>query len=171
MAEVEKERVAPRKKRRILRYLVAAAVVGVLVFAGVLLWRYLNTYESTDDAQVDGHINALSGRIAGNVIDVRVEDEQIVNAGDILVRLDPKDFEVALAKAEADLRDAEAALEGSNIDVPITTTNTSSQLSIARSSRADAAAFLEGARRQLTAAQARLESSQAQVREAEANYK
>ena len=166
-----KQRVAPPRRRRLLPFLVGAAILAALVVGGILLWRYLNTYESTDDAQVDGHINAVSSRIAGNVVAVRAEDEQIVRAGDILVQLDPKDFEVALAKAQADLSDAEAALESSRNDIPITTANTGSQLSIARSSRADAAALLTGAQRQLTAAEARLDSSEAQVRQAEANYK
>ena len=135
------------------------------------MWRYLNTYESTDDAQIDGHINAISARITGNVIEVLAEDEQFVKAGDVLVRIDPRDYEVAVAKAEADLRDAEAALESSRIDIPITTTNTASQLKTANSSRADATAFVLGAQRQLSAARDRLESAQAQVREAEANVK
>ena len=175
MAEPEKEmqetKIVPRKRRRVARYLLFAAVVVILAAGGYYLWKYLNTYETTDDAQIDGHINAISGRIAGNVIEVRAEDEQIVNAGDVLVRLDPRDYEVALAKAQADLGDAEAALESSRIDIPITATNTASQLKTATSSRADATAFVLGAQRQLTATRARLESSQAQVREAEANLK
>jgi membrane fusion protein, multidrug efflux system len=176
MADTDKDKpatdkIVPRKRRRVTRYLVVAAVVVVLATGGYYLWKYLNTYETTDDAQIDGHINAISGRIAGNVIEVRAEDEQIVNAGDVLVRLDPRDYEVALAKAQADLGDAEAALESSRIDIPITTINTASQLKTASSSRADATAFVLGAQRQLTATRARLESAQAQVREAEANLK
>jgi membrane fusion protein, multidrug efflux system len=175
MAEPEKDeqetKIVPRKRRKVTRYLVLAAVVVVLAAGGYYLWKYLNTYETTDDAQIDGHINAISGRIAGNVVEIRAEDEQIVNAGDVLVRLDPRDYEVALAKAQADLGDAEAALESSRIDIPITTTNTASQLKTATSSRADATAFVLGAQRQLTATRARLESAQAQVREAEANLK
>jgi membrane fusion protein (multidrug efflux system) len=171
MAEVEQVKIVPRRRRKFGRLLVAAIVLVALGVGGYYLWRHLNTYETTDDAQIDGHINEISGRIAGNVIEVRAEDEQYVNAGDVLVRLDPRDYEVALAKAQADLGDAEAALEGSRIDIPITTTNTASQLKTASSSRADAAAFVVGSQRQLTAAQARLDSAQAQVREAEANYK
>jgi membrane fusion protein (multidrug efflux system) len=146
-------------------------VVVALCGVGLYVWRYLSAYETTDDAQIDGHINAVSGRITGNVIDVRAEDEQYVNAGDVLVKLDPRDFEVALAKAQADLDDAEATLESSRIDVPIITTNTASQLKSATSTRADATAFVLGSERQLAAARARLESAQAQVRESEANAK
>ncbi len=144
-------------------------IVVLLAVAGFFLWRYFNTYESTDDAQIDGHIDAISARISGHVAEVLAEDERYVKAGDVLVRIDPRDYEVALAKAEADLADAEAALESSRIDIPITTTNTSSQLKTATSGRADATAFLLGAERQLNAAQARLETARAQVREAEAN--
>jgi len=169
MAEPEKDEIIPRRRSSRGRARVAAVLIVVVGVAGYYLWRYLNAYESTDDAQIDGHINAVSGRITGTVIDVRAEEEQFVKAGDVLVQLDPRDYEVALAKAQADLGDAEAALESSRIDVPITNTNTASQLKTATSSRADAAAFVLGAQRQLTASRARLESAQAQVREAEAN--
>ena len=168
MAEVAKERKGPRKKG-MLRVVILIAIVAVLAVSGFFLWRYLNTYESTDDAQVDGHIDAISARISGQVIDVQAEDEKYVKAGDVLVRIDPKDYEVALAKAEADLADAEAALETSRINIPITSTTTSSQLKSAHSSRGDATAFLLGAERQLNAAQSRQVSANAGVREAEAN--
>src|ERR1700680_3009466 len=171
MAALEKDPIIPRRRPRMARYLVAAVVVVVLGVASYYLWRYVNAYETTDDAQIDGHINAVSGRITGNVNEVRAEDEQYVHAGDVLARLDPRDYEVALEKAQADLGDAEAALESSRIDIPIVTTNTASQLKTATSSRADATAFVLGAQRQLTATRARLESAQAQVREAEANHK
>jgi membrane fusion protein, multidrug efflux system len=169
MAELAKEKTIPRRGRKFGRILVAVLVVAVLAAAGYYLWKYFNTYETTDDAQVDGHINAVSARISGNVVAVLAEDEQYVKAGDVLVRIDPRDFEVAIAKAEADLADAEAALETSRIDIPITHTNTSSQLKTANSGRIDAIAIVSVSERQLAAAQARLESSRAQVREAEAN--
>lgn len=168
MAEIVLEKKI-RRKRRIFRALVALMIVAILAIAGVLVWRYLNTFEDTDDAQVDGHIDAISARITGHVIEVLAEDEQEVKAGQVLVRIDPKDFEVALARAEADLADAEAALESSRIDIPITTTTTASTLKSATSGRADATAGLQGANRQLNAARARLDTVEAQVREAQAN--
>jgi membrane fusion protein (multidrug efflux system) len=171
MPELIKDKNAPRKKSRAGRLLVLLVILVAIGFGGYYLWRYFNTYESTDDAQIDGHINAISGRITGNVIEVLAEDEQVVKAGDVLVRIDPRDYEVAVAKAEADLRDAEATLESSRIDIPITATTTASQLKTANSSRADASAFVLGSQRQLSAARARLETAQAQVREAEATVK
>jgi membrane fusion protein (multidrug efflux system) len=169
MAELPKDRKAPRRGRKAGRIIVSLAIVAILGAAGYYLWKYLNTYESTDDAQIDGHVDAVSARISGNVIEIGAEEERSVKAGDVLVRIDPRDYQVALAKAEADLADAEAGLEGSRIDVPITHTNTSSQLKTANSGREDAVASLRGAERQLNAAQARLQSAGAQVREAEAN--
>jgi membrane fusion protein (multidrug efflux system) len=165
----EPVKLTPRKSRRFRRLIIVIAALALVVVAGVFLWRYFNTYESTDDAQIDGHINAVSARITGNVIAINAEDEQFVNAGDVLVKLDPKDYEVAVARAEADLADAEAALESSSTDIPITSANTSSQLKSAHASRGDAAASLLSAQRLLSAAQARLDSSQAQVREGDAN--
>ena len=169
MAEPAKEKLAGRRGRKLGRVLAVVLIVAVLAVSGFYLWKYLNTYESTDDAQVDGHINAVSARISGNVIGVLAEDEQYVKAGEVLVQIDPRDYAVALAKAEADLADAEAALETSRIDIPITSITTSSQLKNATSGRGDATAALLGAERQLRAAQARLESARAQVRQSEAN--
>jgi membrane fusion protein (multidrug efflux system) len=161
----------PRKSRRSTARIIVPIVILILVVGGYFLWKHFNAYESTDDAQIDGHINAISARISGNVIQVLTDDEKHVKAGEILVRIDPKDYQVAVAKAEADLADAEAALQGSRTDIPITTINTASQLKTAHSTRVDAHAALVGAQRQLNASQARLETAKAQVREAAANYK
>ena len=160
----------PRKRRRLTRPILGAIILLAVLIGGYSEWRHLSTYEATDDAQVDGHINAISARVSGQVLEVRAEDETLVHAGDVLVHIDPRDLEVAVAKAAADLADAEAAYESSRITVPITSATTSSQLTATRSARADAAAGALGAARQLRAAQARLESARAQVLEAEANF-
>jgi membrane fusion protein, multidrug efflux system len=169
VAEPTQPKAGSRKRSKLLRLTVAVVIVLILAVSGFFLWRYLNTYESTDDAEVDGHIDAVSARISGQVVDVQAEDEKYVKAGDVLVRIDPRDYEVALAKAEADLADAEAAFESSRINIPITNTTTASQLKSANSNHGDATAFLLGADRQLNAAQSRVVSANAGVREAEAN--
>src|SRR5580700_12317465 len=158
-----------RRSRPSRARIILPIVIVILVVGGYLLWKHFDAYESTDDAQIDGHINALSARISGNVIQVLTDDEKYVKAGDVLVRIDPNDYQVAVAKAEADLADAEAALQGSRTDVPVTSTSTSSTLQSARSLRADTDAGVRGAERQLDAARARLETARAQVNEAEAN--
>jgi membrane fusion protein, multidrug efflux system len=163
---------APRRGKKTLVRAIVLPIALIAVAAGsYYAWSYFGAYESTDDAEVDGHINAMSARINGYVLDVPVDDERRVKAGDVLVRIDPKDFQVALAQAEADLTAAEASSQSSRTDVPVISTTTNSQLTSARSGKADADAALLGAERQRSAAQARLVNAQANVREAEATYK
>ncbi|MFZ0339142.1 MAG: biotin/lipoyl-binding protein, partial [Terracidiphilus sp.] len=163
---------APRKKSKTLVRVIVLAIALAAVAAGSFYaWRYFSAYESTDDAQVDGNINAISARINGYVVNVPVDNERYVKAGEVLARIDPKDYEVALAQAEADLAAAEASFQSSRTDVPVITTTTSSQLTSARSGKVDAVAALAGAQRQLSAAKERLITAQANVREAEATYK
>jgi membrane fusion protein (multidrug efflux system) len=164
------ERKTPRRgRRRLARIVLPILILVVVAGAGYYLWRYFDTYETTDDAQIDGHINPISARITGHVIEVLTDDERYVNKGDVLVRIDPKDFQVAVDKAEADVASAEANLAGSQSNVPVTDISTSSQLVTAESVRAEADAALVGAQRQLDAASARLLSARAQVQEAEAD--
>jgi membrane fusion protein, multidrug efflux system len=80
----------------------------VLCIAGAFLLLCLRLYESTDDAQVDGHLNAVSTRVMGTVQRVYVEDNQTVATGQLLLELDPRDFETALAQAKATYASAEA---------------------------------------------------------------
>jgi membrane fusion protein (multidrug efflux system) len=166
MAEVQ----ANRKNKNVLGRLFVVVVVLSLISGGYLFWLHLSKFESTDDAQVDGQLYAISSRINGHVIEVKVDDEQQVKAGDVLVVLDPKDYEVAVAKARADLADAVATYQSSRTDVPITSVNTRSTLTNANSARLDASAGVSGAERQLGAARARLATAQANVRVAQANF-
>jgi membrane fusion protein, multidrug efflux system len=138
-----------------------AIVVLVLVVGGVLLWRYLSSYESTDDAQVDVHLYPVSARISGYVINVNVGDNQWVQKGDLLVEIDPKDYETALHQAQANLASAEATAESLNITVPITDVSTSSQLSFSTSDVQNASAGISAADAQLIAAHAQLEQAEA----------
>src|SRR3984957_8199407 len=75
---------------------VVVAVV-VLLVVGLFVYRYVTSYESTDDAQVDGHINSISTRISGHVVKLNVLDNQYVEAGTVLVEIDPADYQVAYA--------------------------------------------------------------------------
>ena len=165
MAEVQ----ANTTKKNVLGRILIIIVVLVLISGGYLFWLHLSRFESTDDAQVDGQIYAVSARVVGHVIDVKVDDEQQVKTGDVLVVLDPKDYEVAVAKARADLADAVATYESNRSDVPITSTNTKSTLTTANSARLDASAGVSGAERQMGAARARQATAQANVRVAQAN--
>jgi membrane fusion protein (multidrug efflux system) len=114
----------PERRRNI----VILAVIAVVLIAGIFLWRYLSIYESTDDAQVDVHLYPVSARVSGYVVRVNVGDNQWVERGTVLVEIDPKDYGVAIAQAQASLANAQAIAESLNITVPITSVNTSSQL-------------------------------------------
>jgi membrane fusion protein (multidrug efflux system) len=158
------------RRRRLARRILFPVILLALAAGGYRIWEYVNTYESTDDAQIDGYINAISARISGHVIEVLVDNEMFVQAGAVLVRIDPKDYQVAVEQAQANLADAQAAYNNARINVPITTVDTASQLKQAHSGHADALAAVAGAQRQLEAARARLDSANAQVVEAQANY-
>lgn len=135
-----------------------ALIIGgiVLLVALIVVWRYYAVRESTDDAQIDGHITPISARVSGTVISVNYQDNQFVDEGTVLVQFDPKDYEVAIQHAEADLADAKASAVAAGTNVPITHTSTSNQLQNALAAR--------------NAAQKQVEAALARVREAEANY-
>ena len=147
----------PNAKRR--RNFIILAVVLVVVVGGLFLWRYLSSYESTDDAQADVHLYPVSARISGYVLKVNVDDNQWVEKGTVLVEIDPKDYEVALAQAQANLTSAEATAQSLNITVPISSVNSSSQLKSTASDIVNTNAGIIAAQRQLTAAQAQVEQA------------
>ena len=148
---------AQKSRRRII----IVAIVLVVVVAGFFLWRYLGTYESTDDAQADVHLSPVSARVSGYVVKVSVDDNQWVKKGAVLVEIDPKDYEVAVAQAQANLASAEATAQSLNITVPITSTTTSSQLKSTASDITNAQAGIIAAKRQLAAAHAQAQASEA----------
>jgi membrane fusion protein, multidrug efflux system len=151
---------AARRSRKRRRNIVILAIIAILVIA-VGLWRYLSSYESTDDAQADVHLYPVSARVSGYVVRVNVGDNQWVEKGAVLVEIDPTDYEVAVAQAQANLANAEATAQSLNITVPVTSVNTSSQLEFAASGIEDANAGVIAAERQLTAAHAQLEQAEA----------
>lgn len=160
-----------KRPERHRKRLIALIVLLPLLVGTYSLWRYLESYESTDDAQIDGHIHPISARISGYLKQVLVDDEQIVKAGDPLVVIDTQDYAVAVARSEGDLAEAKATHLGSRTNVPVTSATTTSTLDSAQSGLADNQAALVSAQRQFEAAVARLKSAEAQVTEAEANYK
>ncbi len=148
------------KKGPYRRWIFLASLV-VLAVGGALLWHYLSGFESTDDAQVDVHLYPVSARISGYIQKVDVGDNQWVDKGSTLVEIDPKDYEVALARAEATLDTSESAATSSSIDVPISTVDTSSRLKFTSSDINDAEAAIQAAEK-LAAAHARVLEAQAE---------
>jgi membrane fusion protein, multidrug efflux system len=159
--KLAKDREAATKKRFRLRLIVLGIVV-VLAITGFFVWRYMNGYEDTDDAQVDGHINNVSARVSGYVLKVNVDDNQSVQKGAVLVEIDPRDYQVALERARAELADAEATAQAMNLNVPVETIGTTTQLSTSESN-------LQAMQASVSAAQRQLDSARAQLQQAEAN--
>jgi membrane fusion protein (multidrug efflux system) len=148
-----------RNDPRFRAFLIGGLIV--LVIVGFFVWRYLASYESTDDAQIDGHVNSISARVSGHVIKLNIQDNQYVEAGAVLVEIDPTDYQVAVERAQADYNDARAAADAASVDVPITSVNTTSQLSSADADVANAQAGIKAARQQFEAAKANLQQAQA----------
>src|SRR5215475_8664403 len=153
---------------KIRRGLLIGGVVLVTILVGLFL--YYHNRESTDDAQVDGHITPVSSKIYGRVAEVLVNDNQQVKAGQVLVRIDPRDYQAALDEAQAELALAEADARSAGVDVPRTRENVASGTSSADAQLLGAQAEL--ARAQVTYDQAKtsdLAWAQANVDKSRAN--
>ena len=106
----------------------ALLLLAVVIVGGGLFLRNSLAWESTDDAQVNGHIMPLSARINGYVLEVPVVEGQLVHAGDLLVTIDPKDYKIAMDQAKATFANAQASAASSRFNVPITSVTTQSNL-------------------------------------------
>ena len=154
---VEEE--APEKKSR--RKVILIVVLLLLVLgAGFWYWRSTFT-EDTDDAQVDGDLYQVSARIAGQVVKVDVQDQQYVDAGTPIAELDPKDLQVALEQAQADLANAQAQFVQATTNVPITSTNVRTQIATSGSDVASSQAALAQAEASAQAQRSRIAQAQA----------
>ena len=161
----ETEITQPKKSRKGI----IVVVLAVLIVAAVAVWWHSTFSEDTDDAQVNGHLIQVSSRIAGQVIKVDVEENQVVKTGDTIAELDPKDFDVAVENAEAALAVARANAAAASVNVPLTSINTGSTL---RSSDADvsgAHAGVQQAQQQLAGATATVAQAQANLTKADAD--
>ena len=151
----------PRQKSR--RRFVIIGVVAILVIAALLFYWHSTFYEDTDDAQVAGHLIQVSSRISGNVIRVAAEENQQVKAGDVIVELDPRDYQTAIQQDEANLEAAQANYESAQVNVPITTVNSNTGIS-------SAAAVVMQSNDEVAQAQHQLDSNRAAIAQADANY-
>jgi membrane fusion protein (multidrug efflux system) len=142
------------------RIAVVIAIIVILI-VGFFAYRYFTSYESTDDAQVDGHVNSVSTRVTGHVVKLNVQDNQYVQAGTVLVEIDPADYEVAYERAKADFEDAQAAAVAAGVTVPITSVNTNGQVSASEADVNSARAGIQGAKQNFEAAKAQLQEAEA----------
>jgi membrane fusion protein, multidrug efflux system len=150
--------VQPRSRRRGI----IVIVLALLVLVGLGIWWRSTFSEDTDDAQINGHLIQISSRIAGQILKVDVDENQVVKAGDEIAQLDPKDFQVAVENAEAALASAQAAAAAAQVNVPLTSVNTGSNL-------LSAGADVSGAHAAVSQAEQQYQASQARVAQADAN--
>jgi membrane fusion protein (multidrug efflux system) len=160
------ETTAPARGRSRLPLIGGAAVLIALV-AGAWAWVSAGK-QSTDDAQVEGHITQLATRVGGTVVKVLVNDNQHVDAGTVVAQIDPRDYQVAVDRARAELADAEAAAAAAGTGVPIAVVSTRSDVSQATGGIEEAQAGIAVADSQVEAAKAQLVAAQARLREREA---
>lgn len=163
-------------RRRAAAGAVAAVVLAALAYGGYLWWSS-RIHVSTDDAYIAGHISPVSARVPGTVLQVLVNDNQDVKADDVLVRLDPRDYEVALAQALAAAAAAAGDLENATATVPLTDESTRSlvtqaeaALGAVRHGSEMAAHDVEDRRNQLQAKQAAVQAAEAAGRGAQADF-
>ncbi len=140
----------------------------VIVGGGLFLWNSL-AWESTDDAQVNGHIMPLSARINGYVLEVPVIEGQFVHAGDVLVTIDPKDYKIALEQARATFEDAQASAASSRFNIPITSVTTHSNVDSASTAVENAEAGFKAAEQNLESAKALLDQAEANAAKSDAD--
>ena len=147
--------------------LIGGAVLLIALIAGAWAWVSAGK-QSTDDAQVEGHITQLATRVGGTVVEVSVADNQHVEAGTVVARIDPRDYQVAVDRARAELADAEAAAAAAGTGVPIAVVSTRSDVSQATGGVEEAQAGIGVADSQVESAKSQLVAAQARLREREA---
>jgi membrane fusion protein (multidrug efflux system) len=140
----------------------ALIVFGALVLVGGGIWYWHHRqWESTDDAQVDGYVYSISARISGHVVNVAVNDGDHVQAGQLIAEIDPSDYQVAVDRAKAELENAQAALLSAELDVPVSTVGSRSQISTAEAGLLNAESGISAAQEQQTSAEQQLAEAQA----------
>jgi membrane fusion protein (multidrug efflux system) len=145
-----------------MRWIVLGVIAIAIAAVSVWWWQSLR-YESTDDAQVDGHIDLVSARISGTVtyINPRAENNQLVEAGTLLVELDPRDYEAELEHAKANLDTSSAEARSAQVTVPIVDAAAFGQLHSAEAAKEQALASVESEQANLVAGQHKLQQDQA----------
>jgi membrane fusion protein (multidrug efflux system) len=145
--------------RRRHRRLIYGAIILVFLAAGAVLgvWYYLyiQTHESTDDAFIAGHVIQVSTRVPGKVLKVLAADNQIVKEGDLLVQIDPRDYETAVAQAHAALDAAEATRKNAEVNVRLIGTVTGASVAQAKAGVDEAVSGVEMAKAQVAVAKSK----------------
>ena len=157
-------------RRKRTPFLIAGLSAAAVLVSGAWYLLHLGR-ESTDDAQVEGHVTSVSPRVAGQVLRVRVEDNQVVDAGEVLVELDPADYAAKLDAARADLAAARAAADGARSTLTLTEKVAPANLVQARGGLIAATFSLTSAEAEIEQARAELDAADSRQSLAEINLK
>jgi len=103
-------------------------ILIIVIAGGYAAWQYFSKWESTDDAQIEGHIHPVNAKLGGTVLSVSVQENQHVESGTVLVQLDARDYEVAVSQAAAELAGAQAVVLGARAAVPIASSGPKEEL-------------------------------------------
>jgi membrane fusion protein, multidrug efflux system len=158
-----------RSRSRVASIVVLLLLLIAVATGGVLYWNYAQTFESTDDAQVDTHLNSISTRIAGTVTAIHAEENQLVKAGELVAELDPSDYSVAFEQARAEMTQKQAEVSVQNPSVPIVENANQTGIEAARADVANSEAAVAWAERDSVASQARLREAEANSAKAQAD--
>ncbi|OKH49708.1 secretion protein HlyD [Calothrix sp. HK-06] len=181
----QEEKAAPRKGKKPLKFILAGLGVGAVVAGGFgyRYWQFASTHQETDNATVAGHIHQVSSKIPGTVSEVLVNDNQLVQQGQLLVKLDPRDYQNKVTQADAALTAAQRQAQAAQANIALasqTTTAKTAQaqgdvsgalaaISTAQAAVEEAKAGIPAAQADVAQAQAGIPAAQAQVAQANAN--
>lgn len=181
--EVEPEKVtdppppSPRKPKKVMPTILAIGAIAAGGF-GYHWWQYASTHEETDNATVAGNVHPISSRIDGTVSKVLVKDNQMVQAGQPVVELDPRDNQVKVqqlvAALEASQRQAASSLTKIRLaaqTAKASTTQAQGSVSSANSDISSAQAAVEESRAAVSSAQAQVAQAEANLVKAQADYR
>jgi membrane fusion protein (multidrug efflux system) len=159
----------PKKKNR-KPLIFAIAGIGAIVAGsfGYNWWQYASTHEETDDATVSGHIHQVSSRVNGTISEIEVNDNQLVQKGQLLVKLDPRDFETKVLQAQAALESAKRQANAAQSNISLAAETTQAKTAQAQGDVTAAAANIDAAKAAVAEAQAGIPTAQAAVAEAQA---
>jgi membrane fusion protein, multidrug efflux system len=159
----------PSNRGRGRAFIIFFVVLLIAAGVGLYFWLQSRQFESTDDAEVEAHLNSISSRVDGSITSVYVDNNQIVKAGDPLVDLDPRDFQVAIDQARAQVAQARSQVVAQQPSVPITQIESSTNIRGAEADVANAEAGVGVAERDRESTIARLAEAEANAAKAQAD--
>jgi membrane fusion protein, multidrug efflux system len=172
--DVPAQDIPPQKvarKRPVKLILASVGAVGAIAggIFGYNYWQFSSIHQATDNATVAGNLHQISARVPGTVQKVLVDDNQTIKAGQLLIQLDPRDYQVKLQQAQADLESARLKANTAQVNIDLAAKNAQAANSQAQGGVGSAVAAIASAQAQVSEAQSGVPQAQAQIAQADAN--